>query len=228
VPEPAPAPSTINNKMSNGSRSISTYSSGDDDDQMMVIGHTKSSSSFKKTASSTVDDSATVHYDVSSNNDRKRKSAGVSGNGNETVKKKAQTSGSNDATTIDLTGNDDDDTKGNSRSLAPIFRSRGDKCQSTNNRTLSTAKSAPGRAPAAGSAMDSSGGRQTKIRPINKHSFSPTVLPKRSAEEASRDTQRILNDIFGLQKLRHLQPKAISDALQLRSQLIVMATGGGK
>jgi hypothetical protein len=60
------------------------------------------------------------------------------------------------------------------------------------------------------------------------HSLSYNVLPKRSPQEAQRDTRKALESIFQLKQLRNLQPQAVSCALQLQSQMIVMATGGGK
>ena len=61
-----------------------------------------------------------------------------------------------------------------------------------------------------------------------QHKFSHKVLPKRSVQEAERESNRVLTDIFQLSSLRNLQPQAVRDALQLKSQMIVMATGGGK
>lgn len=71
-------------------------------------------------------------------------------------------------------------------------------------------------------------GATTTATSSTTHTFSYKVLPRRTLVEAQQDTQRILGQIFGLKRLRNLQPKAIRDALQLQSQLIVMATGGGK
>ena len=47
-------------------------------------------------------------------------------------------------------------------------------------------------------------------------------------QELYADAQRVLQETFGLAKLRNLQPAAIQCALQQKSQIIVMATGGGK
>jgi hypothetical protein len=60
------------------------------------------------------------------------------------------------------------------------------------------------------------------------HSFSLKVLPKRSEVEAESEADRILKTVFQLKCLRNLQPQAVKCALQLKSQMIVMATGGGK
>jgi hypothetical protein len=46
--------------------------------------------------------------------------------------------------------------------------------------------------------------------------------------ELDAEAQRVLQDTFGLAKLRNLQPAAIRCALARKSQIIVMATGGGK
>jgi ATP-dependent DNA helicase RecQ len=46
--------------------------------------------------------------------------------------------------------------------------------------------------------------------------------------ELSKESQRIMKEVFGVDKLRNLQPQAIQYALRRQSQLIVMATGGGK
>jgi hypothetical protein len=46
--------------------------------------------------------------------------------------------------------------------------------------------------------------------------------------ELYADAQRVLQETFGLAKLRNLQPAAIRCALQQKSQIVVMATGGGK
>jgi ATP-dependent DNA helicase RecQ len=60
------------------------------------------------------------------------------------------------------------------------------------------------------------------------HTFSHKLLPKRTPEDARIHTQAALESIFKLQQLRNLQPQAVENALQLKSQMIVMATGGGK
>jgi DEAD/DEAH box helicase/Zn-finger in Ran binding protein and others len=46
--------------------------------------------------------------------------------------------------------------------------------------------------------------------------------------ELSLESQRVMKEVFGIDKLRNLQPQAIQYALRCQSQLIVMATGGGK
>ncbi|KAG7342356.1 ATP-dependent DNA helicase RecQ [Nitzschia inconspicua] len=60
------------------------------------------------------------------------------------------------------------------------------------------------------------------------HSFSYHLVPKRTSQEAKQDIRKTLDSIFKLRKLRNLQPHAINCALRLDSQMIVMATGGGK
>jgi hypothetical protein len=60
------------------------------------------------------------------------------------------------------------------------------------------------------------------------HTFSYELVPKRNPDEIKRDVQRALENIFNLKCLRNLQPQAVQCALQLQSQMIVMATGGGK
>jgi superfamily II DNA helicase RecQ len=57
---------------------------------------------------------------------------------------------------------------------------------------------------------------------------SSTVRSNIPYQELYSDAQRVLQETFGLDKLRNLQPAAIRCALQLKSQIIVMATGGGK
>ncbi len=47
-------------------------------------------------------------------------------------------------------------------------------------------------------------------------------------EELKRHTAQILKEVFRIPSLRYLQPVAIKCALKRKSQLIVMATGGGK
>lgn len=49
-----------------------------------------------------------------------------------------------------------------------------------------------------------------------------------SFSSLKRKAEKAMKEIFRIQKLRNLQPKAIKCALQQNSQLIVMATGGGK
>jgi hypothetical protein len=67
-----------------------------------------------------------------------------------------------------------------------------------------------------------------KIAVQYPHSFSYELVAKRNPDEIKRDIQYALEKIFNLKHLRNLQPKAIQCALQLQSQMIVMATGGGK
>jgi hypothetical protein len=58
------------------------------------------------------------------------------------------------------------------------------------------------------------------------HPFAPTV---QNGPCTNQDIQRILTNVFGLQTLRNLQPAVLKCALlQKQSQLVVMATGGGK
>jgi hypothetical protein len=68
--------------------------------------------------------------------------------------------------------------------------------------------------------------KQTSIQ--YPHTFSYKLVPKRNPDEIKRDVQRALENIFNLKCLRNLQPQAVQCALQLQSQMIVMATGGGK
>jgi hypothetical protein len=57
----------------------------------------------------------------------------------------------------------------------------------------------------------------------------PTVRSSIPYQDLYVDAQRVLQETFGLEKLRNnLQPAAIQCALQQKSQFIVMATGGGK
>jgi len=47
-------------------------------------------------------------------------------------------------------------------------------------------------------------------------------------ETLVKRAKRVLREIFGIKKLRYLQPDAVSGVLKRESQLVVMATGGGK
>lgn len=49
-----------------------------------------------------------------------------------------------------------------------------------------------------------------------------------SLQDLSKEAQRIMKETFGIEKLRNLQPQAVQYALRRQSQLIIMATGGGK
>ena len=49
-----------------------------------------------------------------------------------------------------------------------------------------------------------------------------------SLSELSMESKRVMKEVFRIDKLRNLQPQAIQYALRCQSQLIVMATGGGK
>lgn len=49
-----------------------------------------------------------------------------------------------------------------------------------------------------------------------------------SFSELKVPAKKILTDIFGIKKLRSLQPEAMTYALKRQSQIIVMATGAGK
>ena len=134
-------------------------------------------------------------------------------------------------------------TEKSKMSLAPIFtkHSRGENQKTKHsNKTLSSTTAAASASAATASSRTAAAAtvssRPTKqqkifnstLKSCHSHSFSRTVLPKRTVEEATKDTQEVLREVFGLQELRNLQPTAIKDALQLQSQLIVMATGGGK
>ena len=46
--------------------------------------------------------------------------------------------------------------------------------------------------------------------------------------ELKQKSEKIMQDVFGIAKLRNLQPKAVDCALQQQSQIVVLATGGGK
>ena len=61
----------------------------------------------------------------------------------------------------------------------------------------------------------------------SKHRFASHVRPKSSIID-SQEIQNILQEVFGLQKLRNLQPQVVECALKRSSQLLVLATGGGK
>lgn len=51
---------------------------------------------------------------------------------------------------------------------------------------------------------------------------------EKTYEELKCDAEKVMKEVFQIQKLRYLQPVAIKCALKRKSQLIVMATGGGK
>eukprot|EP00934_Nitzschia_sp_Nitz4_P009034 Nitzschia sp. Nitz4//scaffold127_size64804//57851//60422//NITZ4_006188-RA/size64804-processed-gene-0.23-mRNA-1//1//CDS//3329534786//9024//frame0 len=61
----------------------------------------------------------------------------------------------------------------------------------------------------------------------NMHSF-PTTTVSPTHQFSKQDMDQVLQQVFGLEKLRFLQPKAVQTALQRTSQLLVLATGGGK
>lgn len=67
-----------------------------------------------------------------------------------------------------------------------------------------------------------------KAETRNLHSFSYKVLPKRTVVEVESEVKRVLKTVFQLDSLRNLQPQAVKCALELKSQMIIMATGGGK
>ena len=63
------------------------------------------------------------------------------------------------------------------------------------------------------------------------HVFAHTVRPKEATAKNNyeSDMERVLEKVFGLEGLRpNLQPDAIQCAMQRTSQMVVMATGGGK
>mmetsp|Transcript_8599 Transcript_8599/g.18554 ORF Transcript_8599/g.18554 Transcript_8599/m.18554 type:complete len:885 (+) Transcript_8599:133-2787(+) len=63
------------------------------------------------------------------------------------------------------------------------------------------------------------------------HVFAHKVRPKEATSKNNYelDMQRVLEKVFGLEGLRpNLQPDAIQCAMQRTSQMVVMATGGGK
>jgi ATP-dependent DNA helicase RecQ len=47
-------------------------------------------------------------------------------------------------------------------------------------------------------------------------------------EVLAKRTKKIMKEVFGIRKLRHLQPKSIECFLRRQSHIVVMATGGGK
>ncbi len=63
--------------------------------------------------------------------------------------------------------------------------------------------------------------------PIRQITTSATVSNS-SFEDLVKRTKRIMKEVFGIHKLRKLQPLAVECALRRQSQIIVMATGGGK
>lgn len=84
-------------------------------------------------------------------------------------------------------------------------------------------------------AIDSAAAAKSKVQPKTMalsspypHSFSLTLVPKRSPQDAKQAVRNALDFIFHLEDLRNLQPQAVHCALRLESQMIVMATGGGK
>ena len=65
--------------------------------------------------------------------------------------------------------------------------------------------------------------------PLSKH-FRPMISAKTEAtyRTLKENAKKALKDVFGIEKLRNLQPIAIKCALKRKSQIVVMATGGGK
>ena len=88
--------------------------------------------------------------------------------------------------------------------------------------TLNSISSALTSKPAAAAMLASTNNMTVKITQYS------TVRSHVPYEELYDDAQRVLQETFGLARLRQLQPAAINCALHHKSQIIVMATGGGK
>jgi hypothetical protein len=61
----------------------------------------------------------------------------------------------------------------------------------------------------------------------SSHRFSAQVRSKASPIK-QEEVQHVLQKVFGLKKLRNLQPQVVECTLKRNSQLLVLATGGGK
>jgi hypothetical protein len=131
--------------------------------------------------------------------------------------KQAPGCGGGSQESIDLTGNGDTSTSlKKRRSVAPPSASRKRRTPATTNNAADSTTSQP-----SGKMVPKGGTR-------HRHSFSYKVVPKRAAIRAESDADNVLRTVFQLERLRNLQPLAVKCALELKSQMIVMATGGGK
>lgn len=118
---------------------------------------------------------------------------------------------------VDLTGNDSskvgNDPRGTAvsrkRKVPPVSRSA----------ARSTSKS---------TSMEASDFFSAKKKHSNaRHSFSVTTVPS-SRRFNKQEVQNVLQNVFRLKELRYLQPQVVETALKQQSQLLVLATGGGK
>jgi hypothetical protein len=67
--------------------------------------------------------------------------------------------------------------------------------------------------------------RQDKIE---FHKKSPAKYTPKSIEDLVQCAKKIMRNVFGVRKLRSLQPDAVTCGLKRQSQIVIMATGGGK
>ena len=80
---------------------------------------------------------------------------------------------------------------------------------------------------AAAATAPSTSQQQQQQKRFRHHSFLARVRP-RSSIISEQEVQTTLENVFGLHRLRNLQPQVVDHALKQKSQLVVMATGGGK
>jgi superfamily II DNA helicase RecQ len=88
-------------------------------------------------------------------------------------------------------------------------------------------KGAPAAPPLQKPAHSSFSSASSSSSSSSPHRFSAQVRSK-SSPINQEEVQHVLKKVFGLKKLRNLQPQVVECALKRTSQLLVLATGGGK
>jgi hypothetical protein len=70
--------------------------------------------------------------------------------------------------------------------------------------------------------------RQEQFRHFQKEEKKLPKITERTIKELASHAKVVMKNVFGVRRLRSLQPDAVTCSLKRESQIIIMATGGGK
>jgi len=140
----------------------------------------------------------------------------------------AEASQKNDKSdSIELTPDDDEPTDTKKRSAGESQRTLFGEVAKSSSATSSLLSMEPSKKKVKTSNKDSvSSSLPQSTLPINSASYKR--IPNETFESRAKRCREIMKDVFGVPKLRNQQPKAVEGALKGQSQIVVMATGGGK
>lgn len=137
--------------------------------------------------------------------------------------------GSHAPTNIDLTWNNGESSSSSKQQgSAPPLLSGSSRSTRKRKAPSGTTSAATALKPSAITSLEKSSLGAAAATKHYSHSFSYKVLPRRNPLDVEKDTDNVLKTVFQLERLRNLQPQAVKCALDFKSQMIVMATGGGK